>query len=158
TPTRIKRSKKQIKQNQMLAQLIPSEHALDELSQSESPEKEMPKDTSKGRQRASTSQNINPKGRGRSSKYILKFECQEWDHGIKLKEKKWDHGIRPEERKVDCEKEEKEKDKSFEMANLEQLEFQKHIGKKYYLITQCVVSLKTQKRLSTWQVCSSSLF
>ncbi|KNZ53077.1 hypothetical protein VP01_3350g2 [Puccinia sorghi] len=41
------------------------------------------------------------------------------------------------------EREEKEKDRSFEMAKLEQLESQEHIGKKYHLITQCIVSRKS---------------
>ncbi|KNZ47192.1 hypothetical protein VP01_6613g1, partial [Puccinia sorghi] len=54
--------------NQMLAQLTPSERALDESSQDElpekpnqSPEKETPNNNSKGKQRASNYQNINPK-------------------------------------------------------------------------------------------------
>ena len=52
----------------MLAQLTPSECALDDSSadesppkESDSPEKQTPKDDLKGKRRASNSQNINPK-------------------------------------------------------------------------------------------------
>ena len=69
---RKKTKKQKTKQhNKMLAQLTPSECALDQSSQDESPEKviqspekQTPKDTSKGKRRASNSQNINPKSRG----------------------------------------------------------------------------------------------
>jgi len=65
------KKRKTKRHDHMLAQLTPSERALDESSQDESPEKviqspekQTPKDTSKGKRRASNSQNINPKSRG----------------------------------------------------------------------------------------------
>ena len=62
---RNKTTKQKTKQHDhVLAQLTPSERALDESSQDESPEKQTPKDTSKGKRRASNSQNINPKSWG----------------------------------------------------------------------------------------------
>ena len=58
------------KHDQMLAQLTPSERALDEssadelpLNKNSSPDKETPRDNSKGKRRASNYQNINPKSR-----------------------------------------------------------------------------------------------
>jgi len=58
------KKRKTKRHDHMLAQLTPSERALDESSQDESPERQTPKDTSKGKRRASNSQNINPKSRG----------------------------------------------------------------------------------------------
>jgi len=55
------KKRKTKRHNHMLAQLTPSERALDESSQDESPERQTPKDTSKGKRRALNSQNINPK-------------------------------------------------------------------------------------------------
>ncbi|KNZ48308.1 hypothetical protein VP01_5761g1 [Puccinia sorghi] len=132
----------------------------------QSPEKETPNNTSKGKQRASNYQNINPshtKGSSKSEMKVrilalrfshlinqnltedgltfemLKFEKQvkNNDKGVELEKKKFNHSL--EEKKLDWEKEEKEEDQSFEMAKLEQLASQEHIRKKYDLITQCVV-------------------
>ncbi|KNZ46659.1 hypothetical protein VP01_7085g1, partial [Puccinia sorghi] len=60
---------------------------------------------------------------------ILKFESQvknndkgveleekKFNHSVALEEKKWDHGMNLEKTKLDWEKEEKDKDQSFEMA------------------------------------------
>ncbi|KNZ46500.1 hypothetical protein VP01_720g7 [Puccinia sorghi] len=44
---------------------------------------------------------------------LTQVEEERWDHGIKLEDKNW-------------EKVEKEKDRSFEMAKLDQLESQEH--------------------------------
>ncbi|KNZ46257.1 hypothetical protein VP01_7424g1 [Puccinia sorghi] len=52
-----------------------------------------------------------------------------------------------EEKELAWEKDEKEKDPSFEMAKLEQLASQEHIGKKYYLINQCVASSKSTEEI-----------
>ncbi|KNZ57748.1 hypothetical protein VP01_2082g4 [Puccinia sorghi] len=62
---------------------------------------------------------------------------------MELGEKKLDHRIKMEEKNLGLEKEEKEKYWSFDMTKLEQLASQEHIGKKYDLITQCVVSGKS---------------
>ena len=68
----------------MLAQLTPSERALDQSSQDESPqkdnqspEKETPKDASKGKRRASNHQNINPKSRGTPKEAPNPFKAYE---------------------------------------------------------------------------------
>ncbi|KNZ51161.1 hypothetical protein VP01_4063g2 [Puccinia sorghi] len=73
---------------------------------------------------------------------IVELEGKKFNHSVALEEKKWDHEIGLEEKKLAWEKDEKEKDQSFEMAKLEQLASQEHIGKKYDLITHCVVSGK----------------
>ncbi|KNZ63930.1 hypothetical protein VP01_10837g1, partial [Puccinia sorghi] len=57
-----------------------------------------------------------------------------------LEEERFNHSL--EEEKLDWEKEEKEKDRNFDMAKLEQLESQENIGKNYDLIAQCVLSRK----------------
>ncbi|KNZ58623.1 hypothetical protein VP01_1893g4 [Puccinia sorghi] len=59
----------------------------------------------------------------------VELEEKKFSHSVVLEEKKWDHGINLEEKKLDWEKEEKEKYQSFEMAKLEQLASQEHIGK-----------------------------
>ena len=79
--------------------------------------------------------------------HSVKLEEKKWVHGIELEEKKWDREIKLEERKLDLEKDEKEKDRSFEMAKLDRLASQDHIGKKYDLITQCVVSGKSTEEI-----------
>ncbi|KNZ45807.1 hypothetical protein VP01_779g9 [Puccinia sorghi] len=58
----------------------------------------------------------------------LNWRRKNFNHTWALEEKKWNHGINMEENKLDWEKEEKEKDRSFEMAKLEQLASQEHIG------------------------------
>ena len=83
----------------------------------------------------------------RKFNHSITLEEKKWDHGVKLEEKKWDHGIKLEEKKLDWEKEEKEKDRRFEMAKLERLASQDHIGKKYDLVTQCVVSGKSTEEI-----------
>jgi len=77
----------------------------------------------------------------------VELEEKKFNHSVALEEKKWDHGVKLEEKKLDWEKEEKEKDRSFEMAKLERLASQEHIGKKYDLITQCVVSGKSTEEI-----------
>ncbi|KNZ47979.1 hypothetical protein VP01_59g6 [Puccinia sorghi] len=69
--------------------------------------------------------------------HSVTLEEKKWDHGIKLEEKNWDQSIKLEGERLDWEKDSKEKDRSFEMTNLDQLTSQEHIGKKYDLITQC---------------------
>ena len=83
----------------------------------------------------------------RKFNHSITLEEKKWDHGVKLEEKKWDHGIKLEEKKLDWEKEEKEKDRRFEMAKLERLASQDHIGKKYDLVTQCVFSGKSTEEI-----------
>ena len=75
--------------------------------------------------------------------HSITLEEKKWDHGINFEEKKWDHSIKLEEKKLDWDKEEEEKDRSFEVANLNQLASQANIGKNYDLINQCVVSGKS---------------
>ncbi|KNZ50059.1 hypothetical protein VP01_4620g1 [Puccinia sorghi] len=125
----------------MLGQLTPSECALDEFSQDEIPEKpnqslgkETPNNTSKGKQRASNYQNINPKRKAQVARDGLSFDMLKFEWQVKNDDK----GLG--EKKLDWEKEEKEKDQSFEMAKLEKLASQEHIGKNCNLLTQCVVS------------------
>ncbi|KNZ44766.1 hypothetical protein VP01_8853g1 [Puccinia sorghi] len=144
------------KHNQMLSQLTPSEHALDEYSQDEIPEKpnqslekETPSNTSKGKLTESNYQNINPKSRATPKEAPNPFKSYE-EYASKRDEGKnqaardglsfeigtgrgelgsWDQAM---ENQLDWEKEDKEKDR-------------KHIGKKYDLITQCVVSRKSRE-------------
>ncbi|KNZ61758.1 hypothetical protein VP01_13617g1, partial [Puccinia sorghi] len=77
---------------------------------------------------------------------MLKFERQvkNDDKGVEL-----ESGITGSswKKKLDWEKEEKEKDRSFEMAKLERLASQEHIDKKYDLINQCVVSRKSTEEI-----------
>ncbi|KNZ54389.1 hypothetical protein VP01_295g2 [Puccinia sorghi] len=78
----------------------------------------------------------------KKSNHSVALEENKWAHGIKLEEKKWDHGI-----KLDGEKEEREKERIFVMAKLNQLASQENIGKNYDLITQCVVSIKRTEEI-----------
>ena len=75
------------------------------------------------------------------------LEKKQQDHGINLEEKKWDHGIKWEEKRLEWEKEEKDRDRSFEMAKLDRLASQDHTGKKYDFITQCVLNGKSTEEI-----------
>ena len=67
---------------------------------------------------------------------MIILDEKNWDHGIKLEEKKW------EEKQLEWEKEEKDRDQSFEMAKLDCLASQDHTGKKYDFLTGCVLNVK----------------
>ncbi|KNZ47776.1 hypothetical protein VP01_6155g2, partial [Puccinia sorghi] len=86
----------------------------------QSPENESPINTSKGKRRASNYSRSKMITRGLNSGGE---EVRYW------------------------EKEEKEKDRSFEMAKLEQLALQEHIGKKYDLMTYCFLSVKRTEEI-----------
>ena len=75
------------------------------------------------------------------------LDKKKWDHGIKLEEKKWEHGIKWEEKWLEWEKEEKDRDQSFEMAKLDCLASQDHTGKKYDFLTQCVLNGKSTEEI-----------
>ena len=72
---------------------------------------------------------------------------KKWDHGIKLEEKKWEHGIKWEEKQLEWEKEEKDRDQSFEMAKLDCLASQDHTGKEYDFLTQWVHNGKSKEEI-----------
>ncbi|KNZ61992.1 hypothetical protein VP01_13287g2 [Puccinia sorghi] len=72
----------------------------------------------------------------------VELEEKKFNHSVAMEKKKWDHGIKLEEKNLDWEKEEKEKEQSFEMNNWHHKN----------------ILVKTQKRLSDWPICSSSLF
>ncbi|KNZ59079.1 hypothetical protein VP01_1803g4 [Puccinia sorghi] len=57
----------------------------------------------------------------------VELEEKKFNHSVTLEEEKWDHGIKLWKISL-TEKEEKEKDRSFEMAHLKQLAPQEHIG------------------------------
>lgn len=86
-------------------------------------------------------------GRKKNTDKGLELEEKKFNYSVLLEEKKWDHGIQLEEKKFHWEKEEKEKDQQFEMAKLDRLTSQEHIGKKYDLITQCVANGKSVEEI-----------
>lgn len=69
------------------------------------------------------------------------------DHAVAVEAKKWDHGIALEAKKLEWEREEKDKDCQLEIEKLDRLASQSHIGKKYDLVIQCVVSGKTTEEI-----------
>ena len=79
--------------------------------------------------------------------HSILLDEKKWDHGIKLEEKKWEHGIMLEEKKLNWEKEEKDKDRNFEMAKLDRMASQDHTGKKYDFLTQCVLNGKSTEEI-----------
>jgi len=79
--------------------------------------------------------------------HSILLDEKKWDHGIKLEEKKWEHGIMLEEKKLNWEKEEKDKDRNFEMAKLDCMASQDHTGKKYEFLTQCVLNGKSTEEI-----------
>ena len=79
--------------------------------------------------------------------HLIILDKKKWDHGIKLEEKKWEHGIKWEEKRLEWEKEEKDRDQSFEMAKLDCLASQDHTGKKYDFLTQCVLNGKSTEEI-----------
>ncbi|KNZ45488.1 hypothetical protein VP01_807g18, partial [Puccinia sorghi] len=128
------------KHDQLLAQLTPSECALDESSQDElpekpnkSPEKETPNNNSKGKQRASNYQNINPKSRATPEEAPNPFKSyKEYaskrdegdqstpdkvknnDKSVELEGKKFKHSLALEEKKWDHEIRLEEKELTWE--------------------------------------------
>ncbi|KNZ51395.1 hypothetical protein VP01_3973g9 [Puccinia sorghi] len=84
---------------------------------------------------------------GKNDEKVVKLEEKKFNHSVAMEENNRDHGIKLEEKKLDWENEEKEKGRSFEIAKLEKLALQVHIGKKYYLINKCVLSGKSTEEI-----------
>ncbi|POW23133.1 hypothetical protein PSHT_00574 [Puccinia striiformis] len=76
----------------------------------------------------------------------VELEGRRLDHTIALDQKKWDQGIEIEEKKLTWEKEERAKDRQFEIEKLDRLASQDNVGKKYELVTKCIqTGVKTEE-------------
>ncbi|POV99325.1 hypothetical protein PSTT_13857 [Puccinia striiformis] len=76
----------------------------------------------------------------------VELEGRRLDHTIALDQKKWDQGIEIEEKKLTWEKEERAKDRQFEIEKLDRLASQDNVGKKYELVTKCIqTEVKTEE-------------
>ncbi|PLW25437.1 hypothetical protein PCASD_23904 [Puccinia coronata f. sp. avenae] len=140
----------------------------------------------KGKRRASNSDNINPRshstpasknnnafahyeeyalkreaGKAQVAQASLDFEINKYQHQLaidnktveleekkfmrssKLEEKKWEQELKMDEKRLEWEKDEKAKDRTFELSKLGTLADKENLGKKYELVTQCVTSGKS---------------
>ncbi|PLW25540.1 hypothetical protein PCANC_05226 [Puccinia coronata f. sp. avenae] len=65
----------------------------------------------------------------------------------KLEEKKWERELKMDEKRLEWEKDEKAKDRTFELSKLGTLADKENLGKKYELVTQCVTSGKSTEEI-----------
>ncbi|PLW17303.1 hypothetical protein PCANC_14143 [Puccinia coronata f. sp. avenae] len=144
----------------------------------------------KGKQRASNSDNINPRshstpasknnnafahyeeyalkrdaGKAKVAQASLDFEINKYQRQLaidnktvkleekkfmrlsKLEENKWEQELKMDEKRLEWEKDEKAKDRTFELSKLGTLADKENLGKKYELVTQCVTSGKSTEEI-----------
>ncbi|PLW32669.1 hypothetical protein PCANC_24636 [Puccinia coronata f. sp. avenae] len=65
----------------------------------------------------------------------------------KLEEKKWERELKMDEKRLEWEKDEKAKDRTFELSKLGTLADKENLGKKYELVTQCVTTGKSTEEI-----------
>jgi hypothetical protein len=84
----------------------------------------------------------------------VELEEKKFMRSSQLEEKKWDQELKMDENRLEWEKDEKQKDQTFELSKLGNLVYEENLGKKFELVTQCVTSGKSNEEIE----CLAKLF